>query len=101
MGVVGVRSVEPNDQLVVAASQIAQSVARSGFINVQFIDSENGFKLTDINPRFCGSQVMSFGAGVNFPYLYIQYNVLKERQQVQPGWHTRMVRYWESCFFYD
>ena len=100
-GIVIDGSVEPNDQLVVTASQIAQSVARSGFINVQFRDSENGFKLTDINPRFCGSQVMSFGAGVNFPYLYIQYNVLKERQQVQPRWHTRMVRYWESCFFYD
>ena len=93
--------VEHNKEIIEAATIVSENVAHDGFINLQFIDSCNGYKLIDINARFCGSQVMSFGAGVNFPHLYIQYNLLNEPILVSPRWNTKMLRYWESCFFYD
>lgn len=93
--------VENNQEIIDMASKVAKAIAYNGFINLQFINSNEGFKLTDVNARFCGSQVMSFGAGVNFPYLYIKYNLLKDYVNVSPRWNTRMVRYWESCFFND
>lgn len=100
-GVVIDGTVEFNQEIMDAASEIATQLIGSGFINLQFINSHNGYKLTDVNARFCGSQIMSYGAGVNLPYLYIQCNILKETVHVSPRWNTRMIRYWESCFFYD
>lgn len=93
--------VEKNQEIIDMASKIAQSIAYNGFINLQFINSNEGYKVTDVNSRFCGSQVMSFGADVNFPYLYIKYNLMNDYVTVSPKWNTRMLRYWESCFFYD
>ncbi|RFU67121.1 ATP-grasp domain-containing protein [Peribacillus saganii] len=100
-GVVIDGTVEYNQEIIEAATAVAKTIASNGFINLQFIESEKGYKLTDVNARFCGSQVMSFGAGVNFPHLFIQYNILKEYVSVSPKWNTRMIRYWESCFFND
>jgi carbamoyl-phosphate synthase large subunit len=90
-----------NEELIRISSDVAKTLSRNGFLNLQFIESHQGYKLTDVNARFCGSQVMSLGAGVNFPYLFIQYNLLEQYVSVSPKWGTRMVRYWESCFFYD
>lgn len=87
-----------NRELIKAATEVAESLAHNGFFNLQFFESEDGFKLTDVNARFCGSQVMSLGAGVNFPYLYIQYNLLKEYVEVEPQWNTRMIRYRDHFF---
>ncbi len=100
-GIVIDGTVENNKKIIDIASTIALIIAKNGFLNLQFIHSNNGYKLTDVNARFCGSQVMSYGAGVNFPLLYIKYNILNEYVPVNPKWNTRMVRYWESCFFYD
>lgn len=93
--------VEENQFVLDAAKEIAEKVATDGFLNLQFIESQGTYKLTDLNARFCGSQVMSYGAGVNFPLLAIQYNLLGERPVPMPIWNTRMVRYWESCFCHD
>ncbi len=59
------------------------------------------FEQTDINPRFCGSQVRSLGANVNFPYLFLQYNVLGEYVTPEPIWNMRMIRYRENVFIRD
>ncbi|WP_010531397.1 ATP-grasp domain-containing protein [Lentibacillus jeotgali] len=90
-----------NQELIDAAGDIATSLISDGFINLQFMTGQNGYKLTDINPRFCGSQVMSLGAGVNFPHLFLQYNVLGEFPEVHPRWNTRMLRYREQLFIYE
>lgn len=87
-----------NEELIHAATQITEALADNGFLNLQFFETAAGFKLTDVNARFCGSQVMSLGAGVNFPYLYLQYNVLNEQVEVEPVWNTRMIRYREHFF---
>lgn len=100
-GIVIDGQVEFNKDLIEIASNVARTISNNGFLNLQFIKCNQGYKLTDVNARFCGSQVMSLGAGVNFPYLFIQYNLLNEYVSVSPKWGTRMVRYWESCFFYD
>ncbi|MFG6146952.1 ATP-grasp domain-containing protein [Halobacillus sp. B23F22_1] len=87
-----------NEELIEAATTITEKLVTNGFINLQFIQSEKGYKLTDVNPRFCGSQIMSLGAEVNFPYLFLQYNVLGEYQSVDPKWNMRMIRYRDHLF---
>lgn len=90
-----------HEGLIEASTEICEQLVTSGFMNLQFMHDGHGYKLTDINPRFCGSQVMSLGAGVNFPSLVLQYNVKKEPVEVQPLWNTRMMRYRETVFFHD
>ncbi|TFE01658.1 ATP-grasp domain-containing protein [Jeotgalibacillus salarius] len=80
-------------ELMKAAKKIGESLIKNGFFNLQFMDTEDGFKLTDLNPRFCGSQVMSLGANVNFPYLFIQHNVYNEPLKASPVWNVKMMRY--------
>lgn len=87
-----------NEELIKAATEVAVSLAENGFLNLQFFKTDDGYKLTDVNARFCGSQVMSLGAGVNFPYLFIQYNLLGEYVKVKPRWNTRMIRYRDHFF---
>ncbi|MFZ4453131.1 ATP-grasp domain-containing protein [Salibacterium aidingense] len=87
-----------NKELIEAASGITKALVSHGFINIQFIKTEEGYKLTDVNPRFCGSQVMSLGSNVNFPYLFLQYYVLGEEADVRPKWNARMIRYRENLF---
>ncbi len=100
-GIVIDGSVDNNLEIIKSAKEVTELLLIDGFINLQFIESKDGYKLTDLNARFCGSQIMSFGANVNFPYLYISYNLLNKKIAVNPNWNTRMIRYWESCFFYD
>lgn len=100
-GIVLDGTVVHNEKLIEVSTEIAECLAYDGFINLQFITTEDGYKLTDVNPRFCGSQVMSLGAGVNFPYLFLQYKVLGEYERVNPRWNTRMLRYREARFIYS
>lgn len=90
-----------NEELIHAATQITEELADNGFLNLQFFKTDDGYKLTDVNARFCGSQVMSLGADVNFPYLYLQYNVLNERPEVRPRWNTRMIRFRDHFFIHE
>ncbi|MDZ7835162.1 MAG: ATP-grasp domain-containing protein [Alkalibacterium sp.] len=87
--------------LIAMSSEIAEALIEEGFINLQFMKEDGTFKLTDINPRFCGSQVMSLGAGVNFPELFLTYHLTDERPIPKPKWNTRMIRYRESVFYHD
>lgn len=87
-----------HEELIGISSQIAAALITDGFINFQFMKEDGHFKLTDVNPRFCGSQVMGLGAGVNFPELFIKYNLTDEMPVPEPKWGTRMLRYRESFF---
>lgn len=91
-------TIENNRELIAAAEDIAGKLVDNGFINMQFMLDEDNYKLTDINPRFCGSQVMSLGAGINFPELFIRYQLLGEKPKPIPLWGTRMMRYRDTYF---
>lgn len=90
-----------NTDLIEAASKIAKSIITDGFMNLQFFETNEGYKLTDINPRFAGSQVMSLGAGVNFPEIFLRYSVLNEPMKVEPIWDTQMFRYRVPKFYHE
>lgn len=90
-----------NEELIALTESIACSLVEEGFINVQFIQSKDRVSLIDLNARFCGSQVHSLGAGVNFPYMLLASHFFGEEPAAEPVWNTRMIRYWESVFFYD
>jgi len=91
-------TIEKNTYLINASKQIAGKLIDNGFLNLQFMLDDDGYKLTDINPRFCGSQVMSLGADINFPELFIQYELLGEKPEPTPIWGTRMMRYRDTYF---
>jgi carbamoyl-phosphate synthase large subunit len=90
-----------NEALIEAGSVVSEALIHTGFMNLQFIEHEGSYKLTDINPRFCGSQVMSLGAGVNFPLLVIEYELLQNKPDVHPKWGTRMLRYRDQFFIQE
>ena len=100
-GIVIEGTVEKNDALIDLASRVAKRLIRSGFINLQFFVNGQTVKLIDLNARFCGSQVHSYGAGVNFPYLLLEQHFYGRVGPVRPKWNTRIIRYWESVFFND
>ncbi|MDP0494013.1 MAG: ATP-grasp domain-containing protein, partial [Fusobacterium sp. JB021] len=89
-----------DSSLIKASKEIVEKLNLNLFCNIQFKKNKYGeLKLIDINPRFCGSQVMSFGAGVNFPLLCIN-GVLNNKLEIPNiKWGTKMIRYWE-CDFY-
>lgn len=90
-----------NKELIEASTEVTEKLIDNGFINVQFMESDDGFQLTDVNPRFCGSQVMSLGAGVNFPSLFIDYIMLNKKTEVDPVWNTRMLRFRDQVFVHE
>lgn len=90
-----------NEALIKASTKITEALVNDGFINIQFMESAEGYKLTDINPRFCGSQVMSLGAKVNFPSLFLEYCLLGNHIKVNPVWNTRMLRFRDQIFVYE
>lgn len=87
--------------LIQASEDITESLVEGGFINIQFMKSDTGYKLTDINPRFCGSHVMSLGANVNFPPLFIEYLHFGNEVPVEPVWNTRILRFRDQIFVHE
>lgn len=99
-GIVIDGQVNENTQLIKICKDIVDELGIEGFVNLQFIpDKEGQYKLIDLNPRFCGSQIMSYGAGVNFPNLYILNNVKEELSYPTIKWNTGMKRYWETYYY--
>jgi carbamoyl-phosphate synthase large subunit len=90
-----------NEKLIEAAAKISKSLISNGFMNLQFFETKDGYKLTDINPRFAGSQIMSLGAGVNFPKIFLTYNVLGKKLAIEPLWNTQMFRYRVPMFYHE
>lgn len=100
-GIVIEGSIEKNNQIIKASHKISKILAISGFYNLQFIKSDKSISLIDLNARFCGSQVMSLGANVNFPLLNCEDYLNNYLPDIEPKWNTKMIRYWESYFYYD
>lgn len=44
---------------------------------------------------------MSLGANVNFPEIFLQYEVLSEKMVIEPEWETKMFRYRVPKFYKD
>ncbi len=89
-----------DEELIQAASEIAEKLMTTGFMNIQFFKTADGYKLTDVNPRFAGSQVNSLGAGVNFPEIFLTYEVFDETMDIEPIWDTQMFRYRVPKFYH-
>lgn len=99
-GIVIGGKVEKNEMLLEAAKDIVKAFNLNNFVNLQFrLDAQGKPKLIDLNPRFCGSQIMSLGAGINFPYLNIKMLMEEKLEINEPNWNVSMTRYWESYFY--
>lgn len=88
-------------EIIDAARKIANQFNIEGFVNMQFIYNSQNVMLIDLNPRFCGSQVMSYGAGVNFPKMICDIAQNKKLDIIEPKWNYESRRYWESVFYDD
>ncbi len=99
-GIVTQGYVEKKEELIEAAKSILPLLNLDYFVNVQFKYADDGSpKLIDINPRFCGSHIMSYGAGINFPLLAVKLALDESIDPLEPAWGRGMIRYWESLFF--
>ena len=87
------------DRIIEAATEIVEAFDIEGFLNVQFIYNDKQTILIDLNPRFCGSQVMSFGAGVNYPNMICNIAKGNRVEAITPKWNIETRRYWESIFY--
>lgn len=89
-----------NLEVIEATKEVAKTLDINGFSNIQFRYGDEGIpKLIDINPRFCGSLIMSYGSGVNFPYLTIKAALGETVNPVNPNWNVAITSYWESYFY--
>lgn len=101
-GIVLEGEVVKHDTLISYTKKIVAALGLDGFSNLQFKFNDSGYpKLIDFNPRFCGSQLISYGAGVNFPYLVINRFRGVESEKSEIKWGTVSLRYWDMDFFYD
>ncbi|PRO65340.1 hypothetical protein C6I21_09255 [Alkalicoccus urumqiensis] len=87
-----------DQQLMKLAEEVGTLFMTDGFLNLQFMEQDGEYLLTDLNPRFCGSQIMSLGAGVNFPEIALRCSLDGECPEISPKWNTRMVRYRDQFF---
>jgi predicted ATP-grasp superfamily ATP-dependent carboligase len=60
-------SVEPDEELVSRASRMLRAVGYWGLAHVQFLTTDGGQAVIDVNPRFYGSLPLALAAGVNLP----------------------------------
>ncbi len=90
-----------NKDVIKAAQEIVEKFKLEGFLNIQFIVLDNEIKLIDLNPRFCGSQIMSYAAGVNFPLLMLKAIKNEKVDSIEPNWNVEIKRYWEAVFYND
>lgn len=88
-----------NYEIISIVKKIGERMNFSNFMNIQFMyDKEKKPKLIDINPRFCGSFIMSYGGGVNFvdlaldDYFDIKINIPKV------DWNVKFTRFWSEIF---
>jgi len=100
-GIVLEGEVIENLELIRIVEKIALMIGLHGFSNIQFRYHEGKPKLIDFNPRFCGSQLISFGAGINFPRMVIDLLKGVELPKLEVKWGMRSKRYWEMEFCYE
>lgn len=60
-------STAPDERLVARAAGVLNDIGYYGLAQLQFMSSERGPLLIDINPRFFGSMPLALAAGVNLP----------------------------------
>ncbi len=60
-------SVEPDEELAEGARSMLASAGYWGMAHLQFIESDNGPRLIDVNTRFYGSITLALASGVDLP----------------------------------
>jgi predicted ATP-grasp superfamily ATP-dependent carboligase len=63
-------SVEPNDLLISRVAAMLAEVGYWGLAQVDFVETDRGFTLLDINPRFYRCLPLSVACGTNLPALW-------------------------------
>jgi predicted ATP-grasp superfamily ATP-dependent carboligase len=60
-------SIEPDEELAEAARSLLATAGYWGLAQLQFLETDDGPRLIDVNTRFYGSMALSLAAGVNLP----------------------------------
>jgi predicted ATP-grasp superfamily ATP-dependent carboligase len=63
-------SVEPNDLLIARVAWMLAEIGYWGLAQVDFVETDRGFTLLDINPRFYRCLPLSIACGTNLPALW-------------------------------
>jgi predicted ATP-grasp superfamily ATP-dependent carboligase len=60
-------SVAPDERLVSRCAALLAAAGFAGLAQLQFLESQRGHSLIDVNPRFYGSLPLALASGVNLP----------------------------------
>ena len=85
------RSTHPDVALAERASAMLAEAGYWGLAQLQFMSTERGHALIDVNTRFYGSMPLALLAGVNLPAAW--HAVVKDRAPAQPPPYRVGVRY--------
>ncbi|MDE1871719.1 MAG: ATP-grasp domain-containing protein [Candidatus Micrarchaeota archaeon] len=92
--------VADNPKVKEIATDIASKLNLYGPWNVQLMESNDGVKLVEVNPRFAGTSVLAAAAGVNMPELTIRLLMGEkvEGKDLEYKTGVTMTRYSEEIF---
>jgi hypothetical protein len=76
-------TIAPDGGLTERARALMRRLRWSGIFNLQFIDSDEGLFLTEVNPRLAASVGLPIAAGVNLPAIWVD-ALLGRRPEVGP-----------------
>ncbi|MBN1133886.1 MAG: ATP-grasp domain-containing protein [Methanosarcinaceae archaeon] len=88
-----------NDDLFFKVADVVKKIKLSGPANIQFIRSNNGFKIIEINPRFAsGGLPLTTAAGVNLPLILIKMLLGEKIEDQHFVENMYMIRYLTEMF---
>lgn len=84
--------IERAPDLVAIAGAVIAEYALSGLINVQFLEGPAGPKVIDVNPRMSAGVDVCAAAGVNLPWLAIEWALGHPVRPVEPDYGVTVAR---------
>jgi predicted ATP-grasp superfamily ATP-dependent carboligase len=75
-------SVDPDAELAERVRRLLTGAGYVGLAQLQFLDSDRGRLLIDVNPRFYGSLPLALAAGVNLPHVW--HRVVSGEMGIEP-----------------
>lgn len=98
LGISNIARLENNKELIEASNKIGREIGLDYNVNMQFILSQDGPKLIEVQPRLAGTTVACLGAGINMPWMAVKVALGEDFKVPEVKWGTVMKRFWEEVY---
>jgi len=89
-------TVERDETLATQAARICRGLGLEYTVHLRFRHDDDRPTLVDVDPRVAETAAMCAGAGVNLPYLSVEYALGEPVTQPDVAWGTRVSRHWQE-----